>query len=82
MIGVIYYPILGAIIALWLAIAIHPLTFFVPFIPLLVITIREDIRAHKAELSGLKMISGKRIEKAREEYIKLIQRKQKEKGGD
>ena len=82
LIGVVFYPMLSAMIALWLAMAIHPSTFFVPLVPPLVIAIREDMRKRKAEQAGLKMISGKRIKKARDEYIKLIQRNKKEKGGD
>ena len=78
--GVIFYPILGSMLALWLAMAVSPFTFWIPLIPPLIITVKEDMRRRKAELFGLKMISGKRIAKAREEYIKLIQ--EKEKGGD
>ena len=81
--GVIVYPIVGAMLGLWLAMAVHPLALPVPIVPPLVIAIREDMRRRKAELSGLKMISGKRIGEAREEYIELIQRnKKRKKGGD
>ena len=80
--GVVIYPILGAMFALWLAMVLHPLAFPLPLVPAFIIAIREDIRKRKAQLAGLKLISGKRIREATEEYIELMRKKKKGKGGD